>query len=160
MPTSHTGHQFGRPRVSSQALGITINNKGFSSRKFQPLPAPTHPQESWSEPPRLMDVWEFEYKAHKLLTKTLPTPTMTVDSSITAPREPRQQYGTKNATPARQKAKRPRPQPYRGAVESGEVANGGVSRQAIAVVAERRIGEILHAAIRDRGWYSIWQKRG
>lgn len=41
MPATSGRHQFGRPRVSAEALSLTLNNSSFSSRKFQPLPPPT-----------------------------------------------------------------------------------------------------------------------
>lgn len=51
------------------------------------------PQESWSDPPTLADVWELDWRSHKVRANTLPHATVTIDSSISAIREPRLQEG-------------------------------------------------------------------
>ena len=51
------------------------------------------PQESWSDPPALADVWELDWRNHRLRSNILPHATVTIDSSISAIREPRLQEG-------------------------------------------------------------------
>jgi hypothetical protein len=51
------------------------------------------PQESWSDPPVLADVWELDWRNHKVRANALPHATITIDSSIAAVREPRLQEG-------------------------------------------------------------------
>src|SRR5205085_10103872 len=47
------------------------------------------PQESWSEPPHLADLWELDWKKGAMLPNSLPNAGISVDSSIAAVREPR-----------------------------------------------------------------------
>jgi acid phosphatase type 7 len=47
------------------------------------------PHESWSEPPHLVDLWQFDWRKHKLIPNRLPQGNVVIDSSIAAIREPR-----------------------------------------------------------------------
>lgn len=46
------------------------------------------PHESWSEPPHLADIWQFDWRRGVMLPNALPNNTVAVDSSIAAVREP------------------------------------------------------------------------
>jgi len=67
------------------------------------------PQESWSEPPTLADVWELDWRRHKVRANVLPHSTITIDSSIAATREPRLQEGAVSTPQTDVPAKRRKP---------------------------------------------------
>lgn len=126
VPPARFGQAPGAPMLESYVdtrhgfLRIEVTETAVQGKYY----TVARPQEPWSDPPRLADVWELDWRAHRMRVKVVPTPSMTIDSSIAALREPRQQYGANiRATAKLPFDLPPKPSP------STEVPRPGASRR-------------------------------